>query len=125
MTQLWWERYPERLEWEFEELRADGVPARRDEEAFAAGIARIVVEPTIDGVRHEFVVTFPDLYPYFRFEIEANDLSLPHHQHPFAKRLCTLGRATVNWRISDSVASMIREQVPRVLVAGQSNEKDA
>lgn len=125
MTQLWWERYPERLEWEFEELRADGVPARRDEEAFAAGIARIVVEPTIDGVRHEFVVTFPDLYPYFRFEIQAHGLALPHHQHPFAKRLCTLGRATANWRIKDSVASMIREQVPRVLVAGQSQEKDA
>ena len=36
-------------------------------------------------------VTFPDLYPYFRFEIVAPTLSLDHHQNPFGKNLSVAG----------------------------------
>jgi molybdopterin/thiamine biosynthesis adenylyltransferase len=121
----WWDSHPERLEHELEELRRAGIPFQKDETAFAAGLARLIVRPTIDGVDHEFVVTFPDLYPFFRFEIEAKELTLAHHQHPFAKRLCLMGRATHNWHTSDTVAGLIESQVPNVIAAGTATDSSA
>lgn len=123
----WWVRHPERLEYELQALEASGVPFDRDEDAFAQGIARLRVRPPISGREVELLVTFPDLYPYFRFTVETvGGERLPHHQAPMGPgRLCILGRATDNWHTTDTVAGMLATQVPRVFEAGGSNDRDA
>jgi molybdopterin/thiamine biosynthesis adenylyltransferase len=45
---------------------------------------------------------------------------LAHHQNPFSKGLCLIGRKTENWRTTDSLAAMLGEQFPRVLAAGKA-----
>lgn len=120
-SKTWWERYPERLAFELRALEAAGFTYEKDEEAFGVGIARFTVfaDVGLTGPT-KLVVTFPDFYPFFRFTIEAPDLALPHHQHPFGKNLCVLGRATELWRTTDTVAAFITERVPEVIRAGLS-----
>lgn len=117
----WWDRYPERFEWELEALRLAGIPFNLDQDALVAGIARLTVTVTIDGEQHELLVTFPDLYPYFRFEVRAPNLTLDHHQNPFTRQLCVLGRASETWDTSDSVASILVEQVAKVIAANRAD----
>jgi len=78
-----------------------------------------------DGAKHPMYAVFSDLYPYFRFEIYAETVSLAHHQNPIGKNLCLIGRETVNWRASDTLADFIRDRLPTVLAAGRENSKDA
>lgn len=125
MRQPWWERIPGRLDWELEALRNAGIHYERDREAEKIGVLRLTVRHTIDGVEQQFLVTFPDLYPYFRFEIRALDASLPHHQNPVTKQLCIMGRATELWDLDDSVASMLLHQVPKVFAAGAADAAPA
>lgn len=67
------------------------------------------------------VVTFPEFYPYLRPDVTAPDLDMPHHQHPFGKNLCLIGRASSAWDTSNDVGWLIREQLKKALVLGQSN----
>lgn len=122
----WWVRNPERLEYELQALEDSGVRFERDEGAYAHGIMRLRVFPTIVGREVELLVTFPDLYPYFRFTVETvGDERLPHHQSPVGPgRLCFLGRATQNWRLSDTLADMLTTQIPRVFEAGSSDSRE-
>lgn len=113
----WWHEHPQRLEWEYKALREAGIRFETDDTAFAAGIARITAWPIINGVEEEFTVTFPELYPFFRFDVKAKNLNLEHHQNPFTKQLCLIGRATQSWDMTDSVAWMLVHQVPKVLAA--------
>ena len=93
----------------------------RDQLAWANGIVRLNVRPLQINLPEELIVTFPDSYPYFRFEIQAPSLNLPRHQNPLIKNLCTLGRNTANWmQLSHeecSVLSFILNRVPKVLKA--------
>src|SRR6185437_13038694 len=108
----WWQRHPARLDYELQALREAGFSITRDEESIADGVMRLTLLSQITGVPERLVVTFPDLYPYFRFEIEAPDIPvLTHHQHPFTKNLCLLGRSTLHWNTTDTVASIIQEQM--------------
>lgn len=125
MLAVWWERMPERLEWELGALRAAGIDFTVDEEAREAGFIRLDLWPVINGEPLHLVATCPDLYPYFRFEVSAPDLDLEHHQHPFAKNLCFIGRATANWHIRYSLAGFIQERLEGVLEAGRSDDPDA
>lgn len=111
----WWGGYPQRLERECQALREAGIEYEPDEESFARGIARIMIHPIVDGVRHDIEVTFPDLYPYFRFEARAYGMTLVHHQHPVSKQLCLIGRATDQWSVNDTAAGLIREQLGKLL----------
>jgi hypothetical protein len=117
----WWERWPGLLEYELDQLRAAGIPFELDEEALARGIVVIRLSPTIDGEPLELVARFPDLYPYFRFDISAPKLDLVHHQHPFSKSLCLLGRATGNWNVEDTLAEFITDRLPKTLKGGRSD----
>ncbi len=120
--QPWWERDAERYEYELDALTAAGMAWTRDEEAFAQGFLRLNVDVEVNGERLPLRVTFPDLFPYFRFEVEAPTLSLPHHQNPFQKNLCLMGRATFHWHTSDTVAGVLREQLPKVIETGRSDD---
>ena len=117
----WWERYPQRYECELEALQREGIEYTRDKEAFNEGILCLYVKTEIAGVLR---VVFPDLYPYFRFEIYAGDVDLRYHQNPFTKVLCLIGRSTENWRISDTLASYLVKRLPKVVLSGSSNDKE-
>lgn len=125
LTAPWWERTPGRLEYELEALRQAGIQFEQDEEARARGIIRLNLLAAVEGERFPLVVTFPDLYPYFRFEVDAPTLDLDHHQNPFGKNLCLLGRETFYWDTTDTVAGLLGEQLPTVLKTGRSADKEA
>lgn len=121
LSQNWWERYPERLNFELQALDAAGFEYEKDDDAFSSGIARLIVFADVGlPAPTKLVVTFPDFYPFFRFSIEAPEIELEHHQHPFGKNLCVLGRATELWRTGDTVAAFIKDRVPEVISAGMS-----
>lgn len=122
MLRRWWERWPGRLEYELEALRLANIPCERDEQAFHTGTLRLRLRPTIMGETVNLIATFPDFFPYVRFEVEAPDLKLPHHQHPFGKNLCLFGRDTANWDPQDTLAHVILTRLPIVLQAGQSGD---
>jgi len=87
--------------------------------AFGRGIFCLHVTTETAGCLR---VVFPDLYPYFRFEIYASDLKLPHHQNPFGKNLCLIGRATEFWHTYDTLASFLTERLAPMVEAGLSND---
>lgn len=70
-------------------------------------------------------VVFPDLYPYFRFEVYARTLELPYHQNPFERNLCLIGRRTHFWNPSDTVAGLLRSQLPNVIKTAQATDVNA
>ncbi len=121
----WFERQPAWLQCETDALRAAGIEYERDEEAFSQGILRLKLVVDFEGERLPLVVTYPDLYPFFRFEVTASTLSLPYHQHAVGKNLCLIGRGTHHWRTTDTVAGLLREQLPMVLRTGQSSDADS
>ncbi len=114
----WWEVYPSRLEREFDALKEVGIEYMRDKNAFAKRILCLYVEMEKAGTLR---VVFPDLYPYFRFEIYAPELQLSHHQNPFSKSLCLIGRSTANWRADDTLASFLIDKLPQVIHTGTSD----
>lgn len=119
----WFERWPALLERQVRALEDAGIPYRIDEASRTQGILVLEVFPTVDGEKLRLIAEFPSIFPYTRFEIFAPDLDLPHHQHPFSKTLCLIGRGTVNWRESDTVAGLIQSQLPGVLRAGRSGDR--
>ena len=121
MLKPWWERWPGRLEHELEALTAAGIPFALDESARRLnGVIKIDLHPIIDGEHLNLQVIFPDLYPYFRFEVLAPDLDLAHHQNPFEKNLCLIGRSTAYWKTTDILADFLKERLPLVLKAART-----
>jgi len=121
LAQPWWDRFPGRFEYELALLRAAGMAPLVDEAAKAAGLARVSVTLDVAGEGPvELMATFPDLYPYFRPEVSAPSLNLPHHQHPFSKYLCLLGRSTGNWSTGDSLAALLNQQLAKAVHAGSA-----
>lgn len=121
----WWERWPGRLEHELRLLDEAGIPYDRDDRAFAQGSVRLRVYPTVEGRRVNLDVVFPDLYPYFRFYVQAPDEDLPLHQHAQSKNLCLLGRRSDEWDTTDTVAGLLRDQLPRLFEAARSDDAAA
>jgi hypothetical protein len=121
----WWKRWLGRLDHELAELDRAGIPYEKDERAFHSGLLRLNVRPQLDGRQLDLLVVFPDLYPYFRFEVIAPNEQLPYHQHAVARTLCLLGRATDNWNKDFTVAYLLKEQLPKVFQSGQSTSREA
>lgn len=115
MAAPWWESWPGRLDHELTSLTNAGIAFQVDDEARLTGIVRLHLKVALGDRSIPLVVTFPDLYPFFRFEVAAPNEDLLYHQNPLSKRLCLLGRATINWDSRTTVASAITEQLPRVL----------
>lgn len=120
----WWETHKGRLEFELAALDKAEILCTRDEDAFARGVLRLNLQVSIDGEALQLLAIFPDLYPYFRFEVKASELSLLHHQNPFGKNLCLLGRSTELWHTSDTLASFLVKRLPAVMQAGASCDTD-
>ena len=120
-TRAWWERHPGRLEYELQSLTAAGVTFSVDAAAKDGGLLRLSASVDVPGWGPvDVVVTFPDAYPYVRPEVAAPDLVLPHHQHPFAGNLCLIGRSSRQWRVGDTLAWLLTQQLPKTLKAGDA-----
>jgi len=116
----WFERRPDWLKSELDSLDTAGIPFTVDMELQRKGILRLFVKPRIGDEQLDLTVLYPDSYPYFRFEVYAPGLSLPHHQNPFQKNLCLLGRRTHFWNTTDTVGGILTEQLTKVLTAGRA-----
>jgi molybdopterin/thiamine biosynthesis adenylyltransferase len=115
----WWERWPGRLERELAELDSAGISYERDEDSWARGHFRLRVTGQATGGR-TLVADFPATYPYFRFELAAEDIALLHHQDPYEKTLCLFGRASGEWSPSFTLARVLEERLPLVIEAGNA-----
>lgn len=123
----WWEQFPGRLEYELEELKALGIVPVRDDTAWAGGVLTLtfVAPDSLTGAGDvELVATFPDFYPYLRPEVQAPAMELAHHQHPFGKNLCLIGRSTRYWEPNDTLAGIMTENLRTVLAAGAGTGVD-
>jgi molybdopterin/thiamine biosynthesis adenylyltransferase len=118
---LWWDRTA-RIKWELDELTKAGFTYETP--LLTDSVVTLAVTAIVDGEHHRLEVDFPELYPYFRFEVRAPALSLAHHQHPFSKNLCLLPRATRHWD-GATLASYLVEQLPKVIAAGQATTRSA
>lgn len=116
----WYERFPERLDYELKALDEANISWTLNQAAKDIGRIEILISYLIDDEKHELIAFFPDLYPYFRIELTAPSLQLPNHQNPFGKNLCLLGRRTHFWDTDRTLASLVIEQLPKVLEAASS-----
>jgi hypothetical protein len=82
---------------------------------------------TVDQQRKKLELTaiYPELFPYFRFQVFAGNLGLQRHQHPFEGQLCLIGRSTWNWHTHDTLASYITHpsRLQALLVSGRSPDR--
>ncbi len=122
----WWDRFPEVYRREHSELDRLGIRYERSESAWEAGVLQFHLWPVVNGEEVNLVATYPDLYPFFRFEVQAPNAALVRHQNPFTTSLCLIGRSTDNWEVDDSLAWFIEHQVPKVLRLGspEASEDD-
>lgn len=113
----WWEDYPERLARERQALTDAHIPFTVIDEDLARGVYSLRLTVEIGGESQELIATYPDLYPFFRFQVRAPTLTLARHQHPFGKVLCLIGRDTLEWDSADTLADYLIEQLPKLLSA--------
>lgn len=122
----WWEQHPERLEHERLALQSLGIVVHEDAAARREGIVRWTFNTPDDYTGRgdvELVATFPQFYPFLRPDVTAPELNMGHHQHPFGKNLCLVGRASASWNTGDTLAWLIREQLRKALELGHSTER--
>lgn len=103
----WFERDPERLEQELKALEDRGVAYEIDEAARIDGRIRITLKYPYKDRRIELTATYPDLFPYFKPEVDAPELRLARHQSLLGTTLCLLGRRTHNWHVTDTLAGIL------------------
>lgn len=114
MLKPWWDLWPGRLEYELAALDAAGIRYERDARALARGKIALRLKVPLGSEVLNIEAKFPEVYPYTRFELFAPGLNLPHHQNPFSKSLCLIGRATRNWNVDDTLAQFIQNRLPLV-----------
>lgn len=121
----WWERVAGRLEYELSALHDAGIVATVDEELLTSEDRLVLdAEVCLGDERVHVRVEFPDVYPYTRFEVYADDLNLEHHQNPVAKNLCLINSDTSQWRTTDTVAAFLTERLPLVLQSARSTDRE-
>ena len=121
----WWERWPEVLQRETAALDAAGIVWKRDEDAFLLGILRLNLSLPVSTGILEVHVVYPDHYPYFRFQAYAPSLELAHHQNPFQRNLCLIGRRTHFWNTDDTAAALLLQQIPKLLATATPDNPEA
>lgn len=120
----WWELWPERLEWELNALRSAGVDYKILEQDLKTGALRLSFPYSVNGEVVALEAAFPCFYPYTRCEIIAPELALRWHQNPYNRNLCLLGRATANWDTENSLATFLAMQLPKVLSAARTEDRE-
>lgn len=112
--QPWFEKIPQRLEYELEQLRKAGYSFTEDEVSKAGGRIVLEVKYPIDGQCHDLKVVFPDNYPYFPVEISAPTFPVGPHKEPYTGLLCTLKDPLENWSVYETLAGFLDTQVKKV-----------
>ncbi len=117
--QPWWLAFPGRDEHEYKCLDAAGISYMQDEEAGSRGVLQLHISKIVD-VDVDLILTFPDLYPFFRPAVRLNDPegTFKHHLHPFSGDLCLIGRDTARWSTGDTAAWLLTEQLPKAVDLG-------
>ena len=121
----WWEQWEHRLQYEQDALDAAGIGWSIDEGARSRGVLRMTLSIPHGDDNLEGTVLFSDSFPYFRFQLYVPGLNLAHHQNPFEHTLCLLGRRTFCWNTTDTVAAVLKSQLPSVIAAGRETNRDA
>lgn len=122
---FWWEKLPERLQYEIDQIEKSGCSCSKVESAFSQGVA--ILDVTINLEKYgklKLIVKFPDTYPKTRFQIYCDDLDLNHHQNPHEKNLCLIGQQPENWKTTYTVADFIRNRLSDVIEAGLSDDRE-
>lgn len=114
---VWFERWPDRLEYELADLRARATQVEVDAAALAAGRLRVSFVWEHTAERFNLVAEYPDLYPYFRVEVLAEPGLFNRHQSPGRGNLCLINRGTENWDSDDTVVDLLDRQFPKFLMA--------
>jgi molybdopterin/thiamine biosynthesis adenylyltransferase len=123
----WFEVMPKRLQDELNALTALGIEYEEDSKAKSQGILRLSLK--IEGLNPAFefpektslvelIAVYPDLYPYFRPEVYAYNLTLPRHQNFVSKNLCLIPRNTDAWEPEWTLAEFLKSQLTKVLDKG-------
>jgi ubiquitin-protein ligase len=114
---LWFEQYPERLDYELQALRDAGYTYTLDEAKKSAGQVVITVEYPFDGEFHLLTAHFPEFYPYLPLEIYGPSLPPGKHICPSSGLLCLMQDLQSTWKTSDTLALMLAEKVTAILNA--------
>lgn len=122
MRLTWWERWPHLLSEQLQELEKAGIKYSIVKKDPREGILVLRFNYEYEGHALELEAVFPDLYPFFRFEVKGLNLELSRHQNPFNKNLCLIGRSTLNWDIDDKLADFIVNRIPNVVRASLSEK---
>lgn len=115
----WWD-WRARIQQELDELTREGFRIDDSEPLADHGPLEITVHGPIDGRETTFLVTYPNLFPFFRFEVRSPDLTLPLHQNPLSGDLCLLGRAAYFDPVDDTTARFLKERLPALLQAAHA-----
>lgn len=119
----WFIRYPKRLQNELQALSDAGFSATLNKSARESGRIEITVKYLLDGVTHDLVATFPDLYPYFPFEITSLTFPGGRHKNQYNNSLCLLKDPHTTWSASDdTLAKILNTQIPKFVQAQQDPE---
>lgn len=110
----WWNRYPGALQQEIDELAAAGMHPQLNESVIKeSGKVTIHIRLRILGAERNATILYPDLYPYFRPILLAQELDYNlRHYNPFAGEICLLRRGTRHWLPSMTAAFLIEEMRP-------------
>lgn len=118
----WWERWPDRYEYELARLKAAGISYQVDETEKVQGRLVLHIDHTSNSQPLHLIAKFPDFYPYTRFEVYAQRLTLGRHQNPLNGQLCLIGRSTANWHTHDTLAEFIQKRIPLLLDTVKSQD---
>ncbi|MCI1189890.1 ThiF family adenylyltransferase [Hymenobacter sp. DH14] len=123
----WFEASPHLLQREINALENLNVEFAIDSALQSQGILQLglVIDPSNPAFRLpagqeaiQLRAVFPDNYPFFRPEVDALNVELPRHQHPFQKNLCLIPRPSKHWNVEWTLADFLLSQLPKVLEKG-------
>ncbi len=110
----WWDRHPGELRREIHALEAAGMQPQKNEEWFSKGKAIIHIRIEVLGKGRDAIISYPDLYPYFRpvLYVPGLDANLRHY-NPCIGEICLLKRGTQYWLPNTTAAEHIQDMLPR------------
>jgi molybdopterin/thiamine biosynthesis adenylyltransferase len=124
----WDRRFPGRLDWEIERLRAQARNVHIDQGKLASGTVQVDLEWPVRGAWIPVQASFPDSYPDTRPHVllKTDRGSWPlRHVSPLDGSLCLLGRDPRQWRPEDGLAGLLMLQLETVLHGGGAEDPQA
>lgn len=111
------------MQHELDALRRAGISFEVDQRALKARELRLKFSHDVEGVTVAGIAVYPDLFPYFRPQVDAEQLGLTHHQNPLGGNVCLLGRGGDVWQPSYTLEWLLTYQMSRVLQAGRPDAR--